>query len=233
MVCIPRRSFCLTATLVTALAAAAVLVQGSPAARQATVQESSFRPVIVQGEQEFAAEEFERAKRTFSKVIDGARSIPGAQTDLANALNDLAEVYREWHRPADARPLLEEALAITQATSDNKLQIAVLNNSGMVFQLEGKLGEAENDFQRSLLEAAHEFGRESLIYARILDNVGQLRIAEGKPSQAERQFRESLRIRRQHADPNGPEVAESLSSIAGIYAWRGQYAQADLLYARH
>lgn len=124
-----------TATFVIALAGAAVLVQGAPAARQVTFQESSFRPVVVQGEQEFAAEEYDRAKRTFSKVRDGARSIPGAHTDLANALNDLAEVYREWQRPADARPLLEEALAITQATSDNKLQIAVLNNSGMVFQL--------------------------------------------------------------------------------------------------
>src|SRR5215471_11499588 len=174
MVCSPRRSFCWPATLVAALACAAVLVQGSPAARQVTVQESSFRPVVVQGEQEFASEEYERAQRTFSKVIDGARSIPGAQTDLATALNDLAEVYREWQRPADARPLLEEALAITDATSDNKLQIAVLNNSGLVFQLEGRLGEAENAFQRSLLKAAHEYGRESLIYARILDNIGQL-----------------------------------------------------------
>src|SRR6516164_3093325 len=123
MVYISRRSFCLRATFVTALAGAALLVQGSSAARQVTVQESSFRPLVVQGEQEFAAEEYERAQRTFSKVIDGARSIPGAQADLANALNDLAEVYREWQRPADARPLLEEALAITQATSDDKLQI--------------------------------------------------------------------------------------------------------------
>ena len=94
MVYIPRRSFCLPATFVTALAGAALLVQGSLAARQVTVQESSFRPVVVQGEQEFAAEEFERAERTFSRVIDGARSIPGAQTDLANALNDCRGLSR-------------------------------------------------------------------------------------------------------------------------------------------
>src|SRR5215475_10687252 len=96
MVCILRRSFCLSSTFVTALAGAVLLVQGSLVAWQVTVQESSFRSVVVQGEQEFAAAEYERAKRTFFKVIDGARSIPGAQTDLANALNDLAEVYREW-----------------------------------------------------------------------------------------------------------------------------------------
>src|SRR5215467_3773774 len=90
----------------------------------------------------------------------------------------IAEVYREWQRPTDAQPLLEEALVITQASSDNKLQIAVLNNSGMVFQLEGRLGEADIAIQRSLLKAAHEYGRESLIYARTLDNIGQLRIAQ-------------------------------------------------------
>src|SRR5215831_3114692 len=46
MVCIPRSSFCLPATFVTALAGAALLVQGSPAAQQVTVQDSSFRPVV-------------------------------------------------------------------------------------------------------------------------------------------------------------------------------------------
>jgi Tfp pilus assembly protein PilF len=110
------------------------------------------------------------------------------------------------------------------------LQIAVLNNLGLVLQLQRRFAEADRTFQKSLLKARSQSGRQSLLYAQILENIGQLRIDERKLKQAEHEFREALRIRRKLADSNGPEVAESLNSIAGLYTLRGRHDKAEQLY---
>jgi len=72
------------------------------AAHRAFSVEGPLRPIIIQAEKDFAAGKYDKAAQSFSRVIESARSDPNARTELGNALNDLGEIYREWHRLTDA-----------------------------------------------------------------------------------------------------------------------------------
>ena len=73
------------------------LVLQHTAILELTTQTTSgaLRPLIVQGEKDATSGEYEQAARAFSIVIEQARSNPADKAELATALNDLAEVYRE------------------------------------------------------------------------------------------------------------------------------------------
>src|SRR5262249_24470310 len=126
-----------------------------------------LRSIIFQGEKDVSAGKYEQAAQALSGVIANARSNPAARPELRKALNDLAVAYRELQRLSDARALLKEALTTSEQIADSRMQIAVLNNLGLVLQLQGSVAEADRTFQKSLLKARSQPGlKQSLLYAK-------------------------------------------------------------------
>jgi tetratricopeptide (TPR) repeat protein len=132
---------------------------------------------------------------------------------------------------SDAQTLLKEALTTSEQIADSKMQIAILNNLGLVLQLQEASPRRTEPFRSRCLrpEASPALSRACCTH-KYWTISAQLRIDGGKLKQAESEFREALRIRRKLADSSGPEVAESLNSIAGLYTLRGRYDKAELLY---
>ena len=73
-------------------------------------------------------------------------------SDVATALNSLAELYREHGRYGDAEPLFKRALAIRQKAlgRDHPDVAQSLNNLAVLYQAQGRYADAEPLYKRSL-----------------------------------------------------------------------------------
>ncbi len=79
--------------------------------------------------------------------------------NVAAALNNLAELYRNQGRYAEAEPLYKRALAIWEKARgpDHPNVAAALNNLALLYAHQGRYAEAEPLFKRS--QAIHEKAR--------------------------------------------------------------------------
>ncbi len=72
--------------------------------------------------------------------------------NVANDLNNLAELYRVQGRYADAEPLYKRSLAIDEKAlgPDHPNVATALNNLALLYQAQGRYAEAEPLYKRSL-----------------------------------------------------------------------------------
>ncbi len=80
-----------------------------------------------------------------------------------------------------------------------------------------------------LIEAWHMAFPEA---ARLLDQAGLYLLEHAQYTQARMLFQKALAMREELVGSEHPEVAESLSNLAGPYLYQGMYAQAEPLFER-
>jgi tetratricopeptide (TPR) repeat protein len=75
-----------------------------------------------------------------------------ADPDVATVLNNLAELYQDQGRYADAEPLLKRALKIIEKSSgpNDSNFMTGLNNLALIYALQGRYADVEPLFKRSL-----------------------------------------------------------------------------------
>jgi CHAT domain-containing protein/Tfp pilus assembly protein PilF len=154
--------------------------------------------------------------------------------DVAESLNNLANLYGELGNYSQAEPLHQRALAIAEKVlgPEHPDVARSLNNLAALYRDMGNYSQAEPLYQRALAIYEKVLEPEHLAVAISLNNLAGLYQVQGNYSQAELLYQRSLAIREKVMGPEHPYVATSLNSLAELYREMGNYSQAEPLHQR-
>jgi esterase/lipase superfamily enzyme/tetratricopeptide (TPR) repeat protein len=151
---------------------------------------------------------FGQHRVTVETVLNDLTALP-YNPDLGMDLNNLAGVYREEGRYAEAEPLYKRALNIFEHTTDANHAESVgilLNNLALLYLNERSYDKAEPLALQALALAANVVGKNHLTAETVLKDLTAL--------------------------PEHPSVAIRLNNLAGLYEDQGHYDEAEPLYKR-
>jgi tetratricopeptide (TPR) repeat protein len=153
---------------------------------------------------------------------------------VAQALNNLAGLYKEQGRAAEAEPLVKRSLAIYEKAlgPDHPDVAQALNNLAGLYKEQGRYAEAEPLVKRSLAIAEKALGPDHPAVATALSNLAELYNGQGRYAEAEPLYKRLLAIREKAFGPDHPAVATALSNLAELYNEQGRAAEAEPLYKR-
>jgi RNA polymerase sigma factor (sigma-70 family) len=153
---------------------------------------------------------------------------------FATELDNLASLYQAQGRYADAEPLYQRSLVITEkALGSNHPDVATtLNNLAETYRNQGRYADAEPLYTRSLAIREVVLGHNHPNVAITLNNMGLLYDNQARYADAEPLYQRSLAIREKALGPDDPDVAQALNNLAANYSEQGYYADAEPLYKR-
>ena len=173
------------------------------------------------------------ARELLDRGAQKVRHELGAQPlSRARLMDTIGQTYYKLGLYREARPLLEDALALRRGLANQNAEVAQsLRHLALLSQVEHR-PEAESLQQQALAaeEAAH--GPESPDVASILNSLGGLYAGRGELDKAEPLLQRALAIREKVLGSGNPAVAETLNNLAIIKATRGSYAEAEPLFRR-
>jgi CHAT domain-containing protein/Tfp pilus assembly protein PilF len=148
--------------------------------------------------------------------------------DLGGALNNLAQVYGDMGRDAEAEPLYKRSLAVMEKAVglDSADMAPELNNLAALYQRQFRYAEAEPLFKRALalrekaLPPGHPDAGQSL------NNLATLYERQDRHSDSEPLFKRALAIY-QKVPGADPAVATLLNNLGQVYKAEGRYADAE------
>ena len=144
------------------------------------------------------------------------------------SLNNLAALYDDQGRYADAEPLYKRSLAIREkALGPDHPDVATsLNNLAVLYDNQGRYADAEPLYKRSLAIREKALGPDHPDVATSLNNLAVLYENQGRYADAEPLYKRSLAIFEKALGPDHPDVAQSLNNLAELYDNQGRYADA-------
>ncbi|MBD2429177.1 tetratricopeptide repeat protein [Phormidium sp. FACHB-1136] len=151
--------------------------------------------------------------------------------DVAQSLNNLAELYRSQGRYKEAETLFQQALAIRrEQLSDSHPDVAQsLNNLAGLYRSQGRYREAEPFLREALMILREQFGDSHPDVAQSLNNLAVLHQEQGRYGEAETLLQQALAIRREQLGESHLSVATSLLNLAGLYQAQGLLHEAETL----
>jgi eukaryotic-like serine/threonine-protein kinase len=164
---------------------------------------------------------------TAREVLDrGAERI---RTDLADQpavqaqlLRVMGEVYRQLGLYADARELLEGAVATAERAPDpNEAGLPLaLRQLGIVYRSQGNVAAAEATLRRALDVGRASGQTETREFANTLRNLGNVYTQLGRYSDAEPLLREALAIQERTLEPEHEDVGLTLGNLGAMYLYQ-------------
>lgn len=148
----------------------------------------------------------------------------------ARLLDAIGQTYFRLGLSQNARPLLEEALAIRRARLGPEPETALtLRNLALVYQ-------ALNEEAEPLFLEAREIQERTLgdhpDLAATLNHLGTLYASRGQVDKAEILLQRALRIRETALGPDHPDVAQTLNNLAGVEMMKDRFDEAEALLRR-
>jgi tetratricopeptide (TPR) repeat protein len=101
-----------------------------------------------------------------------------------------------------------------------------------LYYLQGRYGEAEAPYLRSLQIRQQQLGEDHPDTATSLNNLAELYRAMGRYGEAEPLYERTLAIFEQQLGKDHPDTASSLNNLALLYDSMGRYVEAEPLYER-
>ena len=152
----------------------------------------------------------------------------------APSLNNLAELYRDQGRYAEAEPLYKRALAIREKAlgPDHPDVGTSLNNLAELYRAQGRYAEAEPLYKRALAIREKALGPDHPDVGTALNNLAELYRAQGRYAEAEPLFKRALAIREKALGPDHPDVGTSLNNLAVLYFVQRDWARAADFWRR-
>ncbi len=154
--------------------------------------------------------------------------------NLAGAINNLAQLYGDVGRDADAEPLYMRALAIMEKTVGlDSVDIAPeLNNLAALYQRQLRYAEAEPLFKRALALSEKQLPANHPDIGRALNNLATCYEKQDRHAESEALTRRALALYEKVAGPESPAVATLLSNLGQIVKVQGREAEAEPLIKR-
>jgi CHAT domain-containing protein/tetratricopeptide (TPR) repeat protein len=196
--------------------------------------ESEWQAHIDAGKTAYRAGDYRSAIGSFEAALREAESFGANDLRLAISLNNVALLYQEQGRYADAQPISHRSLAIREkALGPDHPDVALsLHNLAALYVAQGRYMDAEPLYRRSLGIREKALGPDHPDVAISLNNLVLLYIEQGRYEKAEPLHRRSLGIFEKTLGPDHPTVATSLNNLAGLYQMQGRHADAEPPFRR-
>ncbi len=154
--------------------------------------------------------------------------------EVAASLNNLAILYADQGRYAEAEPLYKRALAIKEKVlGPEHVDFATtLDSLASLYADQGRFAEAEPLYKRALAIKEKVLGPEHIDFAGRLNNLATLYKDQSRYAEAEPLYKRALAIKEKVLGPGHPSFAGSLDNLAILYADQSRYAEAEPLYKR-
>ena len=170
------------------------------------------------------------AEQTLREALKLQQALYGANDQgVARTLKDLALTMSRGGNPSAAIPLMQRALAVQRQLSGNEPHpdlAEVLNDMGLVFDLNGDLDNAEKFYRESLAMYRRLLGDKHPYVATELENVAYTVQSKGDLAGAETLLRQSLDIHRELQGERHPEFGRALFNLASVQYDRGETREA-------
>jgi Tfp pilus assembly protein PilF len=175
----------------------------------------------------YTAGKYEQALPLFKRALEATKARYGENSPLlALDLNNLAEVYRQLGRAAEAEPLYKRAIQLDeQAGADNPDLASDLNNLALLYRGQGRDKEAEALYSRAVSVLERTLGPEHPNVAKTLNNLAILYRAEGQPDRARPLAERALAVAEKSLGPDDAmtrQLRANLDLLGGPAAPAGQ-----------
>jgi len=149
--------------------------------------------------------------------------------EIAESLNNLAELYRIQAKYLQAVPFCQQALEIRkQLWGIDHYEVALsMNNLARLYQHLGQYYQAEPLYQQALEIRKRTLGLDHPAIAESLNDLATLYSRQGKDVKGIALLLEALEIRRRTLGNNHPDVALSLNNLGITYREQAQYKLAE------
>src|ERR1700759_4111307 len=208
-----------------ALAASATLV--APSFAQGLAAQSA--KISALGDAGRYSEAIPLAEAMLANLEKGAPS-----KNLAGAMNNLAQLYGDVGRDAEAGALYMRALAIMEtAVGVDSVEIAPeLNNLAALYQRQLRYAEAEPLFKRALVLSEKQLPANHPDIGRALNNLATCYEKQDHHAESEALTRRALALYEKVAGAESPAVATLLNNLAEIVKVQGRGAEAESMIKR-
>ena len=154
--------------------------------------------------------------------------------DLAGALNNLAQLYGDVGRDADAEPMYKRAIAIMEKAVglDSPAIAPELSNLAALYERQRRYVEAEPLFKRALALSEKSLGPNHPDVGKYLNNLGTLYERQDRHADSEPLFKRALAIYEKAVGPDHPAVATLVNNLGQVYKAEGREADAEPLIRR-
>lgn len=154
--------------------------------------------------------------------------------DLAGAINNLAQLYGQTGRDAEAEPLYKRSIAMQELTVGlNSVEIGpVLNNLAALYQRQQRYADAEPLFRRVLVLSERQLPAGHPDLGRAINNLATNYERQDRHAESEPLFRRALALYEKAAGPDSPAVATVLNNLGQVLKAEGHSAQAEPLIRR-
>jgi tetratricopeptide (TPR) repeat protein len=104
----------------------------------------------------------------------------------------------------------------TRLAPDSRERYQAINNRGTVLEQQGRLADAERDYQVAI-EMCRRAGRpDNPLLARMFMNLGRVRVRAGRAEDARSALEEALRIYRLKFGEEHPDTQSAAAALAGL-----------------
>jgi serine/threonine-protein kinase len=160
-----------------------------------------------------------------------AEDLQGQPLVRAPLLRTLGNVYRELGLFEEARPLLEEAVALHRAAHGLRHPETASSQTALALVLDeiGEREAAEALYREALVTRRAVLGPDHPLLSESLANLGYLLQNQGLDTEAEVLLREALTIDRLHFAADHPYVATSMTRLARLLRQEERYDEAETL----
>jgi tetratricopeptide (TPR) repeat protein len=183
----------------------------------------------------FTRFQYVEAERLLKQALELRKRLLGDEhLDVANSLNALAELYREWGRYRDAEPLYQQALSMKKRLLEEEHPdvATILSNLAELYHRQWRLSELEPLYLNALKLKKRLLGEEHQDVATILNNLAEFYSSQGRYTEAERLYKQALDLRKRALGENHQDVAQTLNNLARLYCIQGLYTQAESLFKK-
>jgi serine/threonine-protein kinase len=176
---------------------------------------------------------YDKAEPHLSRALQLQHRLHGpSDPRVADAMNDLADLYEKRGDVERAERLYNDALSIARRSPafNDTVTATLLDGLGRVREDQGDLGQAEALLQEALAMRRRVLGDSHADVAASLNNLAVVLGQRGEYAEAESLHREALRVIRAARGTDDAEVAQAFSTVAGILSFQGKFVAADSFF---
>ncbi|KAH8595394.1 hypothetical protein B0O99DRAFT_686812 [Bisporella sp. PMI_857] len=130
------------------------------------------------------------------------------------------------------RRLLPHAQACSRWIEINKTGLSSISHKGESIENQGKLGEAEEMYQRALQGFEKALGAEHASILETVHNLGVLYADQGKLGDAEKMYQRALQGKEKALGAEHTSTLNTVNSLGVLYKDRGKLGDAEEMYQR-
>lgn len=199
-----------------------------------TEEETRWRVQTDAGGRAYRQGRFAEAEQFLAAAAREAERFGPQDRRLAQNLNNLARLYQDQGKFAEAEPLYQRTLAIAEKAQgpEHPDVAASLNNLAWLYHDRGKFAEIEPLYGRALAILEKALGPEHADVGQSLNNLAGLYSSQGKYADAEPLYRRALAILEKALGPEHPSVADGLENYADLLRKTGRDNEAAKMEGR-